>query len=97
MPDNSMSPHYKIGDVLIVRTGVPVENGRIYMVQYRKNPPMIRQILIDRNKWTLKPENRAFDQLELKVDPDVSEMPKDLRIFGKVIEFRRLEADAVPL
>jgi transcriptional regulator with XRE-family HTH domain len=94
MPDNSMSPRYKIGDVLIIRTDVPIVSGRICLVQYRKNHPMVRQLIIDRQKWVLKPENRAFDQLELKFDPDVSTQPKDLKVIGKVIEFRRCETDS---
>jgi transcriptional regulator with XRE-family HTH domain len=94
MPDNSMSPQYKIGDVLIIRTGVPVISGRTYLVQYRKNQPLVRKLAIERQKWVLKPENRVFDTLELKYDPDSAAMPKDIQVIGKVIEFRRQVDDA---
>jgi transcriptional regulator with XRE-family HTH domain len=93
MPDNSMSPHYKIGDVLIFRTGLPIVSGQIYLVQYRKNKPVVRQVIIERYKWILKPENRAFDTMEIKLDPEHMDMPKDLKVFGRVIEFRRSEVN----
>jgi transcriptional regulator with XRE-family HTH domain len=93
MPDNSMSPHYKIGDVLIFRTGLPVVSGQIYLVQYRKNKPIVRQVIIEKYKWILKPENRAFDTMEIKLDPEHMEIPKDLKVIGRVIEFRRSEVN----
>jgi transcriptional regulator with XRE-family HTH domain len=97
MPDNSMSPHYRISDVLIFRTEMPLVSGQIYLVQYRKNKPIVRQVIIERYKWILKPENRAFDTLEIKLDPEHLDMPKDLRVFGRVIEFRRSEVNLATL
>jgi transcriptional regulator with XRE-family HTH domain len=97
MPDNSMSPHYRIGDVLIFRTEMPIVSNQIYLVQYRKNKPIVRQVIIERYKWILKPENRAFDTLEIKLDPEHLDMPKDLRVFGRVIEFRRSEVNLATL
>lgn len=89
--DNSMSPHYKIGDVLIIRTGLPVVDGQIYMVQYKRNKPMIRQLVMEKKKWTLKTENRSFDSTEIVASED-QEIPAGLKIIGRVIEFRRCEA-----
>ena len=52
--DNSMSPHYKIGDVLIIRSGMPVVDGQAYLVQYKRNKPMIRQIVVESKRWLMK-------------------------------------------
>ncbi len=90
MEDNSMSPHYKIGDVLIVRTGMPVVDGQVYLMQYKRNKPVIRQLVIEKKKWILKTENRAFDSTEVPVSDD-QEVPSGLKIIGRVIEFRRSE------
>lgn len=90
MPDNSMSPHYKINDVLIVRSGMPVVDGQAYLVQYKRNKPMIRQIVIEPKRWVLKTENRAFDSTEVPLT-DGQDVPAGLQIIGRVIEFRRSE------
>ncbi len=89
--DNSMSPHYKIGDVLIVRTEMPILNGQIYLVQYKRNRPMVRQIMIEKNRWILKTENRAFDSTEIPLIKENQEIPDNLNVVGRVIEFRRSE------
>ena len=90
MPDNSMSPHYKINDVLIVRSGMPVVDGQAYLVQYKRNKLMVRQIVIEPKRWILKTENRAFDSTEIPV-ADGQDVPASLQIIGRVIEFRRSE------
>lgn len=91
MPDNSMSPHYRMGDVLIVRTGMPVVDGQIYLVQYKRNRPVVRQVIKEKNRWLLKTENRAFDSTEAPLQSEDQEMPANLIVIGRVIEFRRSE------
>lgn len=91
MPDNSMSPHYRMGDVLIVRTGMPVVDGQIYLVQYKRNRPVARQIIKEKNRWLLKTENRAFDSTEAPLQGEDQETPANLTVIGRVIEFRRSE------
>jgi transcriptional regulator with XRE-family HTH domain len=88
--DNSMSPHYKIGDVLIVRSGMPITEGPAYLVQYKRNKPMVRQIVIEAKRWILKTENRAFDSTEVPVT-DGQDIPLGVKVIGRVIEFRRSE------
>ncbi|HBP37653.1 MAG TPA: hypothetical protein DD640_02725 [Clostridiales bacterium] len=88
--DNSMSPHYRIGDVLIIRTDMPIVDGQIYLVQYKRSKPMVRQLVIEKKKWLLKTENRAFDSTEVPLGDD-QEAPAGLKVIGRVIEFRRSE------
>jgi transcriptional regulator with XRE-family HTH domain len=88
--DNSMSPHYKIGDVLIVRSGMPIAEGQAYLVQYKRNKPMVRQIVIEAKRWILKTENRAFDSTEVPAT-DGQDVPMGVKVIGRVIEFRRSE------
>jgi len=88
--DNSMSPHYKIGDVLIVRSGMPVIDGQTYLVQYKRNKPMVRQIMIEPRRWMLKTENRAFDSTEIAL-AEGQDVPAGLKVIGRVIEYRRSE------
>lgn len=90
MIDNSMSPRYRIGDVLIVRSGMPIVEGGAYMVQYKRNKPMIRQIVIEPGRWVLKTENRAFDSTEVPL-ADSDAVPANVKLIGRVIEFRRSE------
>jgi len=90
MIDNSMSPHYKIGDVLIVRSGLPVIDGHCYLIQHKKNKPMIRQIIIGENSWVLKTENRAFDATTVPLTED-QKIPTGVNVIGQVIEYRRSE------
>ena len=90
MPDNSMSPHYRIGDVLIVRTEPQVEDGRIYMVQKGKSDPMIRRISKKRDCWLLETENTVFESTVVEI-PNEQEKPNDLKVYGRVIEYRRTE------
>jgi transcriptional regulator with XRE-family HTH domain len=88
--DNSMSPHYRIGDVLIIRTGMPLVESQIYLVQYKRSKPMVRQLIMEKKKWILKTENRAFDTTEIPVSEDLA-IPAGLKVIGRVIEFRRSE------
>ena len=91
MPDNSMSPHYRMGDVLIIRTGMPVVDGQIYLVQYKRTRPIVRQVIKEKNRWLLKTENRAFDSTEAPLQSENQELPANLVVIGRVIEFRRSE------
>lgn len=88
--DNSMSPHYKIGDVLIVRSGMPIVDGQTYLVQYKRNKPMVRQIVMEPRQWVLRTENRAFDSTIVPLADGQAE-PAGLKVIGRVIEFRRSE------
>ena len=88
--DNSMSPHYKIGDVLIIRSGMPVVSGQCYLIQYKKNKPMIRQIVVGENNWILKTENESFDSTEVPL-PEGKSAPAGVNVIGRIIEFRRSE------
>lgn len=88
--DNSMSPHYKIGDVLIIRSGMPVIDGQCYLIQYKKNKPMIRQIIVGENSWILKTENKSFDSTEVPLTEGRT-TPAGVNVIGRVIEYRRSE------
>ncbi|MGI6334158.1 MAG: XRE family transcriptional regulator [Saccharofermentanales bacterium] len=88
--DNSMSPRYRIGDVLIVRTGMPIVADGAYLVQYKNNQPMVRRIVQEPGRWILKTENRAFDSTEVAL-PEGAKTPDNVEVFGRVIEYRRSE------
>ncbi len=88
--DNSMAPHYKMGDVLIVRSCMPIVDGQAYMVQYKRNKPIIRLIVIEPNRWILKTENRVFDSIEVPL-AEGQKIPAQVKVIGRVIEFRRSE------
>lgn len=88
--DNSMSPRYRIGDVLIIRSAMPVVEGAAYLVQYKRNKPMVRQIVAGPGRWHLKTENRSFDSVEVPL-AEGETVPAQVRVYGRVIEYRRSE------
>jgi transcriptional regulator with XRE-family HTH domain len=88
--DNSMSPRYRIGDVLIVRTDMPIVEDGAYLVQYKNNQPMVRRIVQEPGRWILQTENRVFDSTEVAL-PEGTRIPDNVKVFGRVIEYRRSE------
>jgi transcriptional regulator with XRE-family HTH domain len=88
--DNSMAPHYKIGDVLIIRSGLPIVDGQAYLVQYKRSKPVVRLIVTEPKRWILKTENRSFDSTDVPL-AEGEEAPANLKVIGRVIEFRRSE------
>ena len=77
VPDNSMEPKLKKGDFAFIEFNSLLENKEVGIFYINKKI-LIRRFIIRRGKIVLKPDNKEFEELEIK-DAD------EFYIVGKVL------------
>lgn len=77
IPDESMEPKFKNGEYAFLELNAPLDNRDFGLFIY-EGKYLVRRFIIRQDKLILRPENKAYDEIDLSEDDDFT-------IIGRVI------------
>lgn len=75
--NDSMSPEFAEGDIIIVEPDANAENGSYVVVRQNGNEATFKQLIKDGNHYYLKPLNKTYPMLEMNDDAVICGVVKE--------------------